>query len=284
MAKKDIIGVAMLGMNRFSQADLDHPFDMSEFEQLPKQIHREVWDQYHDEVNRSTLFYEACKAVDRIRQSVGLDHNDIQLIFGRGRPGDGSETRLREALMGHSQLHGKNTFKFVVAKSYGAADAMEALQEINSDPRLRDVVAPIDLLVILDGTALRLALRGLLEEYEVDDREEKRFLIPTYVKKTYVVVQRVDRSPFRGYRGGYPGQPRVTNILLEPNDIDDRYRYSEYSDGYSRLLKVNHMNVEEIGKCQGSCRIGRSSCGFPFGVFLRIKDDTFNRIPIPGFS
>lgn len=234
--KKNIIAVAMNGMNVSSQRDMDHKFNVHQYFRYPRIVQKEIQD---GEYERSTLFYELYQAVDFILNAYNLEHNDIQMIFGRGRLLEGTEKRLTNNLIRQSEIHGKDAFKVIVAKSFGGVDTIDALHTIADTPAYKDKVGKVNLLLVLDPTATRLSAREHAEKVG----NEFFIKIPDIVDRTVNVYQTVQKR--HGKHGYQVKGEHVENYLLDPDKIIGK-TYNEWIDDNPRPLKVCHKHMEEI--------------------------------------
>lgn len=206
----------MNGLNRFSQSDMSHPFDMSGLEDYDVDWSPTISDQ---ERESSTLFYEVLKA----RPPKGS-----QLLFNRGTLLNLSESYLEHKLQTSSLWHDESTCKIFIGKSYGVVDTLRALKRFKRLPK-------INLMILIDGYATPLPLRSVTKR-----KNGKRlwFEIPDQVQSSHCLVQRKD-----DIRGLFAFNS--INTIITPTMVKNR-AYSEYKDGYKRELTVSHYNMEEI--------------------------------------
>lgn len=235
MTDKPIVTVVMLGMNRFSERDDDHPFDMSVLDGfttlwLP-QIEK-------SEKKNTTLFFEVGDAVDSVHLSTRRPKSDFVFIMGRGTAGSGSEESLEYALTEVIRNRGRDAYVQIIAKSYGVVDTLAALKRLKRH-HIRFQVATM---VLIDGYAPYAQRRKVSKKYG----DERRFTIPENVKRCFNIVQRTEG--FEGLLAGAPDDNRVQNLIMTNKRIKHYGAdyYCAYSDGYMRELEVCHFNMEEI--------------------------------------
>lgn len=239
---RNTIVTVMLGMNRYTQRDTRHPFNMSHLKGYNVMHLRDLSDK---EKTCSTPFYEIGKAVDEVRQEFTVVKDGISFIFGRGTFGDGPEEDLRDGLLETMRSYGEDSIRVMIGKSYGAVDTMRALKMLraqNRKPR-------IDLLVLIDGYGVGPALTSVSKRYN----GPRRFIVPSNVARTYGIVQR-DRG-FNGLLVGAPKDSKCHNHIVKQHEVDRHAKhYDHYSDGYRRRLRVSHKNMEEIVSVVPCCK------------------------------
>lgn len=241
---RPIIAISMLGMDLFTHKEYTgHPFDISQFKHLPMDFDSKVTCEEH---YHAAPIYEMAKVVDGLRKGYGLRPDQVQILFTRGTFGEHVPKWVRTKLEEHSERLGKDAFKVIVAKSFGGTDAIRALAEISDSAESREKIGEIDLLVLVDPTGPNMIEKEVLTFFDVDGKQQGRFPVPTFVKLTYDIVQRVDDPPFRGYFAGFPGQPNITNLSLTPDIIDHKYKYCGYCDCHVSDLTVSHSNMDEL--------------------------------------
>lgn len=232
---KNTIITVMLGMNRYSERDTSHPFNMSPLRGYNVMHLRDLTNR---ERTRSTPFYEIGKAVDEVRCEFTPVKDNIAFIFGRGTFGNGPEEDLRDGLL-ETMRNYDDSIKIMVGKSYGAVDTLRALKLLRAQNRM----PTISLMILIDGYGVGPALTRVTKRYE--ERGPRRFVIPPNVQKAYGIVQR-DRG-FHGLLVGPPRDTRCHNYIVRQEHVDRHcHYYDHYSDGYRRRLKVCHKNMEEI--------------------------------------
>lgn len=213
----------MNGMNRFGEEDTYHPFDMADLAKYKVDWSPAVAPR---EKKSSTLFYETLKAVP--------EKSDVKFYFGRGTLMRLSESYLADRLDADKNWNDSNIRKIFVAKSYGVVDTLRTLKRLRKLPT-------IDLMILIDGYAPRLAMRPITKRYNGDD---KRFIIPPEVKKCFCIYQKTEG--FMGLLAGDPKDTRIQNTVITPRKLGKNKYYEEYRDRYRRLLTVSHFNMEEI--------------------------------------
>ncbi len=246
MAKKFVVTV-MLGMNRFSQEDTDHPFDMDFLKGYNK-----IWmpQLENEEKKCSTPFYEVGKTIDNfVNENSQLTKDDVFFIFGRGTIGSDSEDRLAEALLEARRTYGEDAHYIIYSKSFGVIDTLRAFRQTDMK-RFK-----IDLMFAIDGYATALSRKSVTKKYRVKGRRQRRLIIPDKIKKVYAVVQR--RKGFNGINAGRPSDAKCRNKTIRPRHVDEIQKYYDhYSDGYRRRLDVEHFNMEEIVSVIPCCSLG----------------------------
>ena len=149
----------MLGMNRFHQKDVAHPFDMTALDG-----YNTIWMPKVTEVEKtnSTLFYEALQAVENsIHGSEAAFKkssipprckDDFVFIFGRGTIGSSQEERLFEAWRSCMQYYGNDVRHVIQAfldkmtecltdgnrlefRDFGVFEVVERKQKIGRNPK-----------------------------------------------------------------------------------------------------------------------------------------------------
>jgi hypothetical protein len=239
----------MIGANRGSQGDSVHPFDVSEY----VNTYSIDWlDQVSEkEKVGSTLYYEQLKAIDELCKKNGISASDVHFVFGRGTIGRSSERELAEGLRKAVKQSGKDAFKVILAKSFGVVDTLRALKILGK--RAEDTIGRINVLFCVDGYAPLFSRRSVSKKYNVGNKKESRLVVPSCVDRVYGVVQRAER--YRGLKAGKPGDPRITNFVVRQSHVDGSCRiYDHYSDGYVRVLEVNHPNMDEIVSVVPCCK------------------------------
>ena len=249
MDKSKILAVSMLGMNRFSKSDIDHPFDMDEyFKKYSIEWMRQVKEVEKD---HSTPFYELASTIDSIVEEHTLSPDNIRFVFGRGTIGCSSEKDLAEILQKKTAEIGKDAFKVIVAKSFGVVDLLRAFQLLGKNPEGK--TGRINLLILIDGYAPLRSRKRVTEKMKVGRGIKRRLVIPEFVDKAYNLIQRT--SGINGLRAGRPGEKRVENFVLKQDYVDSFNKvYDHYKCGYRRELKVSHGNMEEITSVIPCCK------------------------------
>lgn len=247
MSKK-IVMTIMLGMNRFSEEDTKHPFDMSHAEKF-----NILWMPQVSaiEKNHSTPIYEITKSLYEFMVSINQDYNrlyseeltvdDFLFIIGRGTIGDSSEENLIEAILEARRTYGYSAYYVFYAKSFGVVDTLRAFNIlIKEAPRFK-----ADLLVCIDGYATAISRNSVSKIYDINGKKERRFFIPSNVKTTYSAVQR--KEGFKGLQVGSFTDVQCRNHIITQTEVNKVTKYYDhYADGYKRKLNVSHYNMEEI--------------------------------------
>lgn len=249
MEKKKIIAVCMIGMNRGSQGDSDHPFIMKDFEKKYS-IH---WMKQvsNKEKTGSTLFYELLKAVDTLCEKNNIDPGDVKFIFGRGTIGKRSEKDLAKALEKYTKKLGKDAFKVIIAKSYGVIDSLRAFKILGSDAEKK--IGRINVMFCIDGYGPVFSRRSVSKRVKVGRKKESRFKIPSYFDKVYAIVQRNQGS--KGLKAGKDCDRRIENFVVKQSYVDSFKKvYDHYADGFVRKLDVIHFNMDEIVSVIPCCK------------------------------
>ncbi len=253
MSKK-IVMTIMLGMNRFSEKDTEHPFDMSHMKGyntlwLPQISKREM--------THSTPIYEMTKAVDEFvkrnnEDCADIDHiikDDVLFIVGRGTLGNQSEEHLAEAILEARRNYGSNAYYAFYTKSYGVVDTLRALKIVKENYSRFSA----DILFCIDGYGTPVPKLSVSKIYRSDNKKERRFTIPKNVKKTYAIVQR--REGFKGLKAGGFSDSHCWNSVIRSRDVTKEYKYyTAYKDGYKRKLDVCHFNMEELVSTIPCCK------------------------------
>lgn len=241
MDKSKILAVSILGMNRLSKSDFDHPFDMDEcFKKYSIEWMRQVKE---IEKDHSTPFYELASAVDSIVKEHSLSPDNIRFVFGRGSIGCSTEKDLAAMLQKKTVEIGKDAYKIVVAKSFGVVDTLRAFQLLGNDPEGK--IGRINLLILIDGYAPFRSRKRVTFKVKIGKSKKRRFMIPEYVDKTYNIIQ--CKSGVKGLKAGKLGEKKVDNYVMKQSHVDSFDRvYDHYRNGYKRELIVNHRNMEEI--------------------------------------
>lgn len=245
MSKKFIVTV-MLGMNRFSGEDTDHPFDMSCLDGF-----NVAWLPQISELEKtnSTPIYEMAKTVNEFMVDYNSDcatvdqiiKEDFFFIIGRGTLGNESEECLAEALLEARRVYGRYAFNMIYSKSYGVVDTLRAFKNLNEEGSR----VSADLMFCIDGYAPMASRLSVSDMFSVDGNRERMFVVPKNIRKAFGVVQR--KEGFKGLRVGRPGANNRWNTQIRQREVDSQAtHYSGYSDGYSRRLNVSHNNMEEI--------------------------------------
>lgn len=235
----------MLGMNRFTEKDTQHPFDMSH-----TKGYNILWMPQITRAEKkcSTPIYEMTKTIDLFLNDYNSNNpdfdqitkDDILFIVGRGTIGKDSEENLLEAILEARRTYSRNAFFIFYAKSFGVVDTLRTFKLLQKE--CSQFTA--DLMISIDGYATPISLASVSQKYKVNGHEEYRFIIPTNVKKIFNIVQR--KEGFKGLNvGGLNDQPRCCNYTLTKSDVSQKY-YTNYSDGYKRKLNLCHFNMEEI--------------------------------------
>lgn len=241
MDKSRILAVSILGMNRLSKSDIDHPFDMEEyFKKYSIEWMRQVKEVEKD---HSTPFYELASTVDSIVKEHSLSPDNIRFVFGRGTIGRSTEKELAQVLQKKTAEVGKDAFKVIVAKSFGVVDTLRAFQLLGNNPEGR--IGRINLLILIDGYAPLRSRKRVTEKMKVGKNQKRKLVIPEFVDKAYNLIQRT--SGVNGLRAGRPGEKRVENFVIKQDYVDSFNRvYDHYKCDYKRKLEVSHGNMEEI--------------------------------------
>lgn len=258
---RPIIVTMMLGMNRFTQRDTAHPFNMRHLKGYNTMWLPEV---SKTEKKASTPFYEITRAVDEIRSEFTDLKDDIAFIFGRGTIGDRSEEALSEALLECGRSYGYDSVHIMVTKSYGAVDTLRALRRCKG----RHFEPDVRLFVDIDGYGPRTSLRHITKCYK--EHQAKRFIIPENIHQAFGVVQRT--RGFYGLMVGSDANPNHHNFVVKQKHVDDNCKYYDhYSDDYRRRLKVRHKNMEEIVSVVPCCQFARKLRTVPELVKIFVK-------------
>ena len=245
MSHKFIVTI-MLGMNRFSEKDTDHPFDMSCLDGF-----NTIWLPQISKIEKthSTPIYEVAKTIDEFITDYNSDclemnkiiKEDFLFIIGRGTIGNDSEERIVEAFLEARRTHGRNAFHIVYSKSYGVVDTLRAFKIINDDEGGK---VGADLMFCIDGYAPLASRISISKMYKNDNGENERmFNVPSNVKRAFAIVQRKDI--IKGLFVGRPKSNNHWNFIVKQSDVNGKY-YKNYSDGYERKLEISHFNMEEI--------------------------------------
>lgn len=232
---RNTVVVVMLGMNRLTQRDTSHPFDMRCLDG-----YNVMWLPQVSKLEKSTssLFYEVGKAMDEVRTEFTEVKDKIVFVMGRGTIGDDPEDSLAEALLEATRTYGKDALRIVVGKSYGAVDSLRAYRQLAGWNQLPKTAS----MMLIDGYAPRLAMRHITKRY---DRAGRRFVRPQAVKRLFTAVQRT--NGFEGLMAGPPKSLECSNFVVKQEWIDENCKwYDHYADGYRRRLKACHKHMEEI--------------------------------------
>lgn len=253
MSKKFVVTI-MLGMNRFTQRDDEHPFDMSLAEGF-----NTLWLPQISEVEKthSTPFYEMTKTMHEFIEEHNeeyklndLTKDDVLFICGRGTVGSGSEDALYEALLEAKRTYGKNAYYIFYTKSFGVVDTLRTFNDFQETMKRQPIGA--DLMFCIDGAATPISKRSVSKVYKDGDKKgERRFIIPKNVTRAFGIVQR--RKGIKGLRIGKHNDKRCNNFTVRQPETSKHY-YSAYSDGYERKLDACHFNMEEIVSTIRCCK------------------------------
>ncbi len=269
MAKKKIIALSMIGMNRGSKGDSDHPFPMKEYLDTYSVKWLDVVSD--EEQNGSTLFYEHLKAIDDLCKKYSVAADDVQCVFGRGTIGKRTERELSQLLQEAVKKSGKDAFKVILAKSFGVVDSLRALKRLGKGTE--NIIGRINLMFCIDGYATPFSLRSVSKKYKVGRKKKKRFVIPQYIDKVYSIVQRYEGS--KGLKAGKPNDARIKNFTVKQSYVDSfNMVYDHFSDGFIRKLKVNHYNMDEIVSVIPCCKTADGS----YHTFLDIISQEYERV------
>lgn len=247
--KSKILAVSMLGMNRLSKSDFDHPFDMDEyFRKYSIEWMRQVKEV---EKEHSTPFYELASTIDSIVNEHSLLPDNIRFVFGRGTIGASTEKEFAEVIQKKTAEIGKDAFKVITAKSFGVIDSLRAFQLLGDNPEGK--IGRVNLLILVDGYAPLRSRKRVTERLKVGKGKKRKLIIPEFVDKAYNLIQRTDG--INGLRAGRPGEKRVDNFVVKQDYVDSFHRvYDHYKSGYKRELKVHHGNMEEITSVIPCCK------------------------------
>lgn len=226
-----LIVTVMLGMNKFSERDDGHPFDMSYLHGYNTMWQPQVTEKEKD---HSSLFYDTLCAIEKARIKTLHLKDYITFIFGRGTIGDGSEEALYESLMNTFKHFGKHTPVLMVGKSYGVVDSLRALQLFNRHPWKPKV----DTMVMIDGYAFRTSLR--------DITKHMKFVVPLFVARAFNSYQRVE---------GFKGLKACDRRGVKNKQITKltEKQYDHYDDEHVRELSISHFNMDEICAVNPCC-------------------------------
>ena len=249
MDKSKILAVSMLGMNRLSKSDVNHPFAMDDyFKKYSIEWMRQVKEVEKD---HSTPFYELASAIDSIVKEHSLSPDNIRFVFGRGTIGGFTEKDLAAILQKKTAEIGKDAYKVVIAKSFGVVDSLRAFQLLGKNPEGK--IGRINLLILIDGYAPYRSRKRVTEKMKVGKGKKRKLVIPEFVDKAYNLIQRT--SGINGLRAGWPGEKWVDNFVLTQAYVDSFNRvYDHYKCGYQRELLVSHGNMEEIASVIPCCK------------------------------
>jgi len=253
---KKFVVTIMLGMNRFTQRDDEHPFDMSLAE-----CFNTLWLPQVSEIEKthSTPFYEMTKTMhefineyNKEYEITDLTKDDVLFICGRGTIGSGSEDSLYEALLEAKRTYGKNAYYIFYTKSFGVVDTLRTFNDFQETMQRQPIGA--DLMFLIDGAATPISKASVSKIYKSGNKKgERRFIIPKNVRKAFGIVQR--RKGFKGLLVGKHNDSRCHNFIVRQPETS-KYVYSAYSDGYERKLDASHFNMEEIVSTVPCCRFG----------------------------
>lgn len=225
--KKKIIACSLLGMNRLSSSDITHPFEMSKlFSRYPDTTFLPQVSEI--EKTYSTLFYEVMTAFSNLETKS----DDIKFIFSRGTLGTKTEKAFLSKLEEAYSQFGDDSFVVIVAKSYGGVDTLRTLKKIKN--------VKVDLLILIDSTAPIWSTLGISKLSRMFGKLERIFTIPDCVKEVWNVNQKYDT--LKGKSSDRGENFTITHAYLNSHD----HIYNKYSDGYNRVLKVEHDCMEEI--------------------------------------
>jgi hypothetical protein len=248
------IVTVMLGMNRFHQKDVEHPFDMSALDG-----YNTFWLPQVQEIEKthSTLYYEALKGIENAR-SVQEDDSSLEVskdnyifIFGRGTIGPASEECLFEAMQQCMKYYGHDVNFVMVAKSFGVPDTLCALKMFRWYYRKPLVNG----LFLIDGFLPPSKKRKIAKKVG----KHRRFIIPKFVNRHYNVIQRE-----KGTKGKLVVAENM-NYEVKQTYVDRITKfYKEYKDSHERRLLISHFNMEEIVSAVPCIRIN--------GDFLKLAD------------
>lgn len=253
MSKKIIVTI-MLGMNRFTEKDADHPFDMSHLKKF-----NTIWLPQISSIEKtnSTPIYEMSKTIDEFindynyenKEINPLINEDILFIAGRGTIGDNSEEYLLEALLEARRQYGPNAFFLFYTKSFGVVDTLRTFKLLKKENSRINA----DLMFMIDGYATPISKNSVSKIYKKDKKRERRFIIEKNIKKVFCVVQR--KRGFKGLRAGNFSDTRCYNHIITQSQVDKvKKYYDSYDDGYQRRLDVEHFNMEEIVSTIPCCK------------------------------
>jgi len=232
----------ILGMNRFSQKDTNHKFNMTQYLDKYSNIY---WDNNvrNDEVYASTPFYEVMKTMDDFVEKNYIKPENVNFVFSRGTFGRGTENFIKSKLVLLND--GIETTKnIVISKSFGVIDSLKAIRETSD--------VDIDLFIGIDGYAPIFSRAKVMDVYKKkqlhDDPNGKRSRLKVFhnIKHYHSIVQRKDK--IKGLLFGDPRQDKskVHNYIINATDIRLYPTYNHYADGSVRHLKVLHKDMEEI--------------------------------------